>query len=121
MLNKCPAASHNLQRCTNVFTRVQKGENDKIKIDETVKTGSEYFGEMAKIDWSCILSSLDVNYCVSEFTRLFNAAVDAVAPFREVRVRSNPNPWMNSSILAGIKKRDSLLSRFKKDKTNVLI
>ena len=75
--------------------------------------------ELAKIYWSNVLLSLDVEYCVNEFTRLLNAAVDAVAPFREIRVRNHPNPWMNSTILAGINQRYSLLSCFKKDRTNV--
>ena len=65
--------------------------------------------------------STDVNHCLNAFTSLFNAAVDTVAPLRDVRVKSRPNPWINSNILAGIKKRDSLLSRFKKDRSNTVI
>ena len=44
--------------------------------------------------------------------------VDKVAPFREIRVKVNSNPWMNGSILAGIRKRDKLFSRFKLDRNN---
>ena len=74
--------------------------------------------ELSAIDWSDLLVSVDVDYCLSEFTRLFNQAVDKVAPFKEIRVRNKSNPWMNSEILASIKKRDSLLSRFKRDPSN---
>ena len=63
--------------------------------------------------------STDVNYCLNEFIRLFNAAVDVVAPFKEVRVRKDSNPWMNATILSGIKERDRLLSRFRKDRNDV--
>ena len=74
--------------------------------------------ELRKIDWSSVLTSTDVNYCLSEFSRLFKSVIDIVAPYKEVRVRGKPNPWMNSEILASIKKRNDLLSRFKRDKNN---
>ena len=73
--------------------------------------------ELRKIDWSSVLTSTDVNYCLSEFSRLFKSVIDIVA-LKEVRVRSKPNPWMNSEILASIKKRNDFLSRFKRDKNN---
>ena len=75
--------------------------------------------ELGKVNWSNILLSTDVNYCLNEFICLFNAAVDVVAPFKEVRVRKDSNPWMNATILSGIKERDRLLSRFRKDRNNV--
>ena len=67
--------------------------------------------ELRKIDWSSVLTSTDVNYCLSEFSRLLKSVIDIVA-LKEVRVRSKPNPWMNLEILASIKKRSDLLSRF---------
>ena len=57
-------------------------------------------------------------FAVSEFNRLFKAAIDKVAPYREVRVRSKGNPWMNSHILSLIRKRDITFSRFKADRSN---
>ena len=73
---------------------------------------------LMNINWSSVLLSTNVDYCLAEFTRLFDSAVDLVAPFHDVRVKGKSNPWMNSTILAGIKLRDSLLSRFKKDRSN---
>ena len=77
-----------------------------------------FLNELFKIDWSSILSSADVNFCLTKFSRLFCMALDKVAPFREIRVRNRKNPWMNGIILAGIKKRDRLFSCFKKDRNN---
>ena len=74
--------------------------------------------ELSKIDWSSVLLSMDVNYCLTEFNRLFSLVIDKVAPFKEVRVRRRCSPWMNPHILAGIRKRDSLFSRFRKDRGN---
>ena len=45
-------------------------------------------------------------------------AVDVIAPTRDVRVKQNENPWMNSDILARIKRRDTLLSQYRKDRSN---
>ena len=53
--------------------------------------------------------------------RLFNLAVDRVAPFCDVRVKAKSNPWMNQHILSGIKLRDSLLSKLRKDRGNVFL
>ena len=71
-----------------------------------------------ELNWSSILSSADVNFCLNEFIRLFGLALEKVAPFRDVRVRSKSNPWMNHHILSGIRLRDSLLSRYKRDRSN---
>ena len=75
---------------------------------------ASFIAELVRIDWSHILSSSDVNYCLSEFTRLFKLALDHVAPVKEVRVRNKHNPWMNSHILSMIKKRDGLVSSCQK-------
>lgn len=68
-----------------------------------------------------MLLSTDINFCLNEFTRLFNGAVDIVAPFRDIKIRQKISPWMNSHILAGIRKRDRLLSQFRKDRSNVAV
>ena len=94
-----------------------------IKLVRSFKSYSKFLfmAELRKVDWSSVLSSCDVNFCLSEFNRLFRMAIDRVAPLREVRVRSRESPWMNSHILASIKKRDSLFSRFRKDRTNTFL
>ena len=80
-----------------------------------------FLAELRKIDWSLILSSNDVDYCLSEFNRLFRSAIDYIAPLRDVRVRNVINPWMNSEILSSIRKRNGLFKRFKRDRTNTVL
>ena len=77
-----------------------------------------FVSELAKIDWSSVLSSDNVDYCVGEFSRLFNLAVDKVAPYREIRVRSKKSPWINPHILSLLKRRDALFSQFRKNRTD---
>ena len=74
---------------------------------------------LTRTDWSSVLLSTDVNVCLSEFSRLFKSAVDAVAPARDIRVKQRGNPWMTSDILSRIKERDALLSLFKRDRSDV--
>ena len=74
--------------------------------------------ELGRLNWSSVLLSTDVDYCLGEFIRLFNSAIEVVAPSRDVRVKNRSSPWMNPHILSGIRMRDSLLSRFKKDRSN---
>lgn len=75
--------------------------------------------ELRGTNWLDILISTDVNYCLDQFVRLFNLAVDKVAPRRELKVKQTSQPWINPLILSGIKRRDQLLRKYKKDKNNV--
>ena len=70
------------------------------------------------VDWSSVLLSCDVNFCLREFVRLFSDAVNAAAPMRDVRVKRKENPWMNADILSRIKRRDVLLAKFRKNRGN---
>ena len=79
-------------------------------------SASKLNDQLARIDWSGILLSTDVEHCLGEFSRLFKGAINAVAPFREIRIRHRESPWMNSHIMAGIRQRDKLLSQFKRNK-----
>ena len=110
-------SDHFVTFCTR---RIQKSmfssmNTKKIRMMKSYSKHS-FLCELSKVDWSSILSSSDVNFCVTEFSKLFKMALDKVAPFREIRVRSNPNPWMNGIILAGIRERDKLFSRFKRNR-----
>ena len=99
------------RRCIKGFS---VGSN--IKKIRSFKNYSKAFfnSELAKVDWSNVLSSVDVNFCLSEFCRIFMSVIDVVAPFKEVRVRDKPNPWINTEILASIRKQNALFCRFKK-------
>ena len=45
--------------------------------------------------------------------------LNRIVPYRDFRPRVNSRPWMCGEILSGIKKRDSLFARFKRDRSNV--
>ena len=73
------------------------------------------------MDWSSVLFARDVNQSLSEFHRILLSVIDKVAPMKEIRVKSKPSPWMNSSILASIRKRDALFARFRKNRDDTAL
>ena len=82
---------------------------------------AKFVGDLSKVDWSGVLFSDNVDFCLDEFSRLFRGVIDKVAPFREIRIKQRTNPWMNSQILAKIRKRDELLSKFKRDRNDSVL
>ena len=75
--------------------------------------------ELRHIDWSPVYLSADVNTALARFNNLFLAVINKIAPYRDYRPKLNSKPWMCGEIVAAIKKRDMLFSRFKKDRGNV--
>ena len=74
--------------------------------------------ELRTIDWSQVYFATDVNIAVNQFNAKFLSVIDKVAPYRDFRPKLNSKPWMCGEILAAIKKRDSLFSKFKKNRSN---
>ena len=60
----------------------ESGSNSNVRYVRSFKNYSRFtfLNELKKVDWSSILSSADVNYCLQEFNRLFRQAIDSVAP-----------------------------------------
>ena len=77
-------------------------------------------GELRGIDWSHVYFATDVNVTVQQFNAKFLSVIDKIAPYRDFRPKLNSKPCMCGEILAAIKKRDLLFSRFKK-KTVVIL
>ena len=115
-------SDHVVTFCSRKYEKdIFTGSN--VKLVRSFKSYSKFLfmAELRKVDWSSVLSSCDVNFCLSEFNRIFRSAIDKVATLREIRVRSKESPWMNSHILASIRKRNNLFSRFRKDRTNTFL
>ena len=74
--------------------------------------------ELGNMDWSPVVFAIDVNLALENFYQMFISVIDNIAPYREFRPKHFSSPWMCGEILAGIKKRDSLFAKFKKDRNN---
>ena len=65
-----------------------------------------------------MLNITDVNEAWHNFKTIFLEILDEVAPIKNVRIKTRTEPWINSSILESIWKRDKLLHESNKNKQN---
>ena len=56
-----------------------------------------------------------MDVALSQFVVLLHAVIDKVAPFKEMKVKQKSEPWVNTDILAGIRRRNALFRSFRKD------
>jgi hypothetical protein len=68
-------------------------------------------------DWSSVLLSSNVDAALDQFLLIFKGILNEIAPFRDIRVKQRTEPWVNTDILAGIRKRDDLFRRFRNDRS----
>ena len=74
--------------------------------------------ELRKINWSPVFSAPNVDVALDSFNSLFLTVINKVAPIRKMRFKKDSQPWMNGEILNGIRKRDALFAKVKKDRGN---
>ena len=119
----CGFSDHLAIFCTRVVNR--SGTVDPLctntkRIRSLKNYSKEAFCDKLRVaDWSKVYLSINVDEAVNQFTELFHGVLDNIAPFREIRTKKKSEPWINSDILAGNRKRDSLFRRYRKDKTRV--
>ena len=70
---------------------------------------SEIFvAELRKVNWSPVFLATHVDESLNQFVSLISGVIDNIAPFREIKVKQNTEPWFNADILACIRRRDSV-------------
>ena len=74
--------------------------------------------ELRDIDWTPVYLATDVNMALENFYTMFLLVIDIIAPYREYRPRHDSAPCMCGEILAGIKRRDMLFAKFKRNRSN---
>ena len=58
----------------------------------------------------------DIDNAYSDFISRFMAAIDKVAPLREIRVKNRTQDWFDRDIFQALKSRNEKLKKFKKSK-----
>ena len=61
----------------------------------------------------------DVNKAFVDFSDKLTQTVEAIAPYREFRVKGHTEDWFDGEIMERIKNRDKLLKKYKKSKLEV--
>ena len=50
------------------------------------------------------------------FRKLFQSTLNSIAPYKQIKIKQNSEPWMTSEILDTIRKRDQYLISYKKNR-----
>ena len=71
---------------------------------------------LQNVNWNDVYSAINVDVALDSFIRIFHGILDNIAPYKEMRIKSKTEPWMNANILAGIRCRNELFGKFKKNR-----
>lgn len=67
----------------------------------------DFFEDLNNVDFSNVMSILDVNDALTQFMKLFSSVINKHVPLRQHRVKRQQQPnWLNSEILDAMKERD---------------
>jgi hypothetical protein len=69
----------------------------------------DFISRLANADWSTCFYSTDANPAWISFKNVFTSVLDSVAPVKELRLRNQSEPWINSEILDSIKQTKRLV------------
>ena len=106
------------------FTRGSVGTNFSKPIIKRVRSFKNYtrelfLGHLRSVDWTSVFLARHVDESLGQFVSLLHGVLDRVAPLRDIKVKQKTEPWFNGDIQAGIRRRDVLFKRFRKDRGNV--
>ena len=74
--------------------------------------------KLREVDWSRVMLETDVSLSLRYFIDILLGVINEIAPYHQIRAKHDSAPWMCRGILVGIRKRDDLFRKFKKDKNN---
>ena len=74
----------------------------------------DFLIRLRNVNWSRVMSCQDVNEAWSIFKTIFTGILDEIAPFKQVRIKSRTEPWMDSFILDLIRQRENTLDIYNK-------
>ena len=101
--------------CTRKTTREHTGKQSTVRIRSLKHYTQEAFIEkLEQTDWSELYLCRNVNQAWEMFRKLFQSTLNSIAPYKEIKIKQNSEPWMTSEILDNIRKRDQYLTSYKK-------
>ena len=92
-------SDHLATYCTRKIVKgqISKNVHNFVKIRSLKNYTKEIFCQkLSEIDWSSVLNCTDVNIAWDCFRNIMNNIIDVVAPLKEIRVKINTEPWMNT-------------------------
>ena len=101
--------------CTRKTVKAKFNRHNCVKIRSLRNYDESVFVQhLNSCNWESIYNCQCAIDAWGLFRNLFLSVLDKVAPFKQVRMKQNSDPWMSSVILDMIRCRDKHLSKFKK-------
>ena len=115
-------SDHYITYCSRKGIRGHIGNHKTIKI-RSLKNYSNlnFLTKLRNTSWTLVTNCNDVDLAWSRFTEIFTNILNQVAPFKQIRIKTRTEPWMNKDILEIIDDRDKALNIANKFKSNKLL
>ena len=108
-------SDHDIIFMTRKHNTIKTGQHNTITIrsmrNYTTKLLIQKLGEIQFPDFS---TYVNVNEAYHDFASKLIDVIDKLAPFKQVRVKSNSKPWFDAETLESIRVRDKLKKKYKK-------
>ena len=113
-------SDHFITYCTRRSSIKQNVNNQNIVRIRSMKNYSKDIlsEKINSVEWSSLYLCRNVENAWEKFGSIFHSILDDIAPFRDMKIRQHTEPWMTSEILDDIRKRDELLTIYKKTKSD---
>ena len=112
-------SDHLVTYCTRKVSKSFFGSHNTVKMRTLKRYNKDDFQKsLLDTDWSSVLLCDNVSDAWDSFKSLFLAAVNNIAPVKEVRIKQRTEPWITSEILESINERDRAFHLFKRDKSD---
>ena len=103
-------------------TKEHTGKQSMVRVRSMKHYSKEEFQvKLEHADWSELYLCRNVNNAWEIFRKIFHSSLDSIAPYKEIKIKQNSEPWMTSEILNDIRKRDAYLLSYKKQEANIYI
>ena len=70
-------------------------------------------------NWNNVYFAINVDVALDSFIPIFHDILDKIAPYRDIRIKTKTEPWMNADLLAGIRHQNQLFGKFSKKQGEV--
>jgi hypothetical protein len=112
-------SDHSAIYCTRKVVRGMLKDNNSVKIRSMKNYNKDTYVKMLNdVNWSDICQTKDVNQAWLKFKGTLSDIIDSIAPVKEVKIRTNTEPWMSSEILEMIAVREDLHYKHRKNTTD---
>lgn len=100
-------SDHFITFCTRKIVKSRVNFHRFVKIPSLKNYSKENcIAELTEADWSSCFYSSNVNDAWNNFQKVFSDLLDKIAPLKEIKLKNQTEPWIDSNILDLIQRRE---------------